>query len=339
MIQEEKIKQCLRELVDTDSDIYNYATPKGLKELRVNIAKYLDKKLNSKVNENNILITSGSQQSIYLLSRVLSNQGDTIASEEPTFFGAIAVFKEIGVEVLTVEINDDGINLNELREKISSSHPKFIYVVPTFHNPTGISWDNTQRKDFLKIINEYGVTVIEDDPCSELNYTDDDFKTLYELNEGKNIIYLGTFSKLICPSLSVGYILADNAIIERLYEYKLLNDMNTSLFIQKFVNLYLEKYNIVEDIAMKKAQYQKNARLIKEKLSNEFDNISFSNMRGGLFMTVNIPKSVQPTSPYDTNHYDARMQDFIRADVSKANIDELVDTINIKYKLKKRSTS
>ena len=325
MKQEEKIKNCLKELVDTDTNLYSYVTPKGLKELRVSVANYLKNRLNMKINENNMTITSGSQQSIYLLSRILLKQDDTIISEEPTYFGAIAVFKEVGVNVLTVKIDNDGINLDELKEKISINKPKFIYVVPTFHNPTGICWNNKVREEFLNIINKYDITVIEDDPYFELNYTDSEIKTLYELNNGKNIIYLSSFSKLICSSLNVAYILANEETTKRLYQYKMLNDMNTSLFIQKFVNLYLNKYNVEEDIRIKKEIYEENIKLIKEQLKDEFDNISFSNIQGGLYMTISLPNIKIKPSLYEKNYFNEEYQNYIRINISNTNIDEIIE--------------
>ncbi len=323
-MQEDKIKKCIKELIDNDFDIYSYVTPKGLKELRISISKYLNKKLNMKINENNMIITSGSQQSIYLLSRTLLTQNDSIISEEPTYFGAIKVFKELKIKVLTIEVNDSGIDINEVKNKVKEIIPKFIYVVPTFNNPTGISWSNENRKEFLKIINENNITVIEDDPYSEFNYTSYKYKTLYELNKGKNIIYLGTFSKIICPSLSVGYILGDIKVIDRLYEYKLLNDMNTSLFIQKFVNLYLNKYDIKKDIMVKKEQYKKHVNIIKKRLSEEFSNISFSKIKGGLFMTVILDNTKIETTLYDNNYYSQNKQNLIRINISNMNIDDII---------------
>lgn len=327
MNQEEKIKRCLKELIDTDTNLYSYVTPKGLKELRVSISNYLKNKINMDINENNMIITTGSQQSIYLLSRILLNQDDTIISEEPTYFGAIAVFKEIGVDVQTVKIDDNGINLNELKEKININKPKFIYVVPTFQNPTGICWDNQTREEFLSIINEYNITVIEDDPYFELNYTDKEIKTLYELNKGKNIIYLGTFSKLICSSINVGYILADDITIKHLYQYKMLNDMNTSLFIQKFINLYLNKYNVEEDTRIKKEIYKDNIKSIKEQLNKEFNNISFSNIEGGLYMTISLPNIKIKPSLYETNYFIEEYQDYIRINISNSNINEIIEKL------------
>ena len=327
MIEKNKINECVNELLNTDNDLYSYVSPKGLKELRISISKYLKKKLNTEISDSNILITSGSQQSIYLLSRVLGKENDFIISEEPTYFGAIEVFKKIGFNVITTSINDNGIDIEELKSNINIHEPKFVYLVPSFNNPTGISWTNENRKEFLKIINKNNIIVIEDDPYSEFCYSDNKYKSLYELNGGKNIVYLGTFSKIICPSLSVGYIVSNKGTIDKLYEYKLLNDMNTSLFIQKFINLYLNKYNIFDDISSKVLVYKENINKIKRKLLEVNKDIIFSDIKGGYYMTASIPNLSNNPHIYKKSYFDGKGKDIIRINITDPNIDEIVNSI------------
>ena len=327
MIEKNKIKNCINELINTDDDLYSYVSPKGLKELRITISKYLKYKLNTEISDSNILITSGSQQSIYLLSRIFGKENDFIISEEPTYFGAIEVFKKIGFNVITTSINDNGINIEELKSNIKKKKPNFIYVVPSFNNPTGISWTNENRKEFLEIINKNNIVVIEDDPYSEFSYSDTKYKSLYEVNRGKNIVYLGTFSKIICPSLSVGYILSKKETIDKLYEYKLLNDMNTSLFIQKFINLYLNKYNIIDDISNKILIYKENIDKIKKELLNANKDIIFSDIRGGYYMTATIPNLSLNPYVYEKSYFYGKVKNIIRINIADSNIDDIVNSI------------
>lgn len=325
-MQEEKIKKCLNELINSNKNIYDYVTPKGLRDLRINICNYLKEIRNLNTNYNNVFITSGSQQSLYLLARILTNNKDKIISEEPTYFGAIEMFGELNATILTININDTGINIEKLKHILKNNNIKLIYVVPTFNNPTGICWSLNNRKEFLKVINKYNVLVIEDDPYYELNYTNKKIKTLYELNKGENIIYLGTFSKIMSPSLSVGYIVANEEIINKLYKYKLINDINTSLFIQEFINLYLTKYNIKEDIKVKIKSYKKNITIIKNKLK-EFN---ISNIKGGLYISIYNLKNIINPSIYETNYYDSTKQDLIRINISddpNKTLDKLFDRI------------
>ena len=316
MTQQEKIRACIHELADSKSFFDGYATPKGLKELRITIANYLSKKLNTEISAENLFITAGSQQSIDLLSRLLIKPNDTIISEEPTYFGAIGSFGKQKANVSTVGVDDSGIDLNGLKQVITKNDPKLIYTVPTFNNPTGISWTGDQRQEFLEIANRHNLPIIEDDPYSEFNYVGEKFKSLFELNKNDNGIYLGTFSKIISPELNVGYILANKSIIHALYEQKIFADMNTSPFVQKFVNHYLNNFDIESDIDTKRNLYKEKSVSVREQLSSEFPDIKLSNMKGGLYMSAYLPNEIE-TCIYDTNYFDTARQKLHRVNISK----------------------
>jgi len=324
MTQQEKIRACIMEL-SAESFFNGYATPKGLKELRMTIANYLSKKLNTEINAENLFITAGSQQSIDLLSRLLIKPNDTIISEEPTYFGAIGSFGKQSANVSAVGVDDKGINLSELKQKISKNDPKLIYTVPTFNNPTGICWSEDQRREFLEIVGKHNIPIIEDDPYSELNYTDEKFTSLFELNKNNNGIYLGTFSKIISPELNVGYILANKSIINGLYEQKIFADMNTSPFIQKFVNHYLTNYDIESDILTKRKVYKEKFISTKKHLS-KFPAINLSDMKGGLYMAAYLPNEVA-TDIYTTNYFNSTAQKLHRINISKP-IDEIIKELD-----------
>ena len=117
------------------------------------------------------------------------------------------MLKKRNIKLIGIDLQEEGFNLVELEQKIIKYSPKLIYVVPTFNNPTEYSWTDKNRKKFLQIINKYNIIVLEDDPYSLINFSKSKYKSLYNLNKGKNIIYLGTFSKLISPSINVGYVL------------------------------------------------------------------------------------------------------------------------------------
>ena len=240
-----------------------------------------------------MIITNGSQQSLNILSNILLHSGDTIFIEQPTYSGTIKVFKNKDINLVGIDLLEDGINLIELEEKIKQYKPKVIYVTPTFNNPTGYSWSNKKRKEFLKIINKYNILVIEDDPYSLINFTTNKYDSLYKLNKGKNIIYLGTFSKYISPSINVGYIIT-NTYIDELYKEKELNDLCTSTFIQLVVLDYLKNNNIKELIYKKinkyKKLYNKTIKYLKE------NNIEYSSSKGGLFIHLRFNNKI------DNNH-------------------------------------
>jgi len=314
MTQLEKIQACIKDVADSMSTFDDYATPKGSKSLRKTIAGYLGEKLCTEVSTDNLFITSGSQQSIDLLARLLINPGDTIISEEPTYFGAIGSFGMQKANVSTIGISDNGVNLDDLKQNIKKNDPKLIYVVPTFNNPTGISWSNDQRQEFLEIANDYDIPIIEDDPYSEFNYTGKEFNPLYRLDKTSSVVYLGTFSKIIGPGINVGYILAKQSIINALYEKKIFADMHTSPFSQAFIDNYLKNYDIKSDIVKKQKKYQKQFTLTKNSLSRTHPEIRLSNTEGGLYMAAFLPNDVE-TDIYTTNYFDSTSQNLHRVNI------------------------
>ena len=144
------------------------------------ISSFLKDIWNYNVNYEDMLITTGSQQSINIIAYSLLNEGDTVLIEQPTYFGAINVFKNRKVNLIGIHLTEDGFDLKVLENKIIKYHPKLIYVTPTFNNPTGYCWSNDYRKKFLEIINKYNVLVLEDDPYSLINFTNVEYKSLYQ---------------------------------------------------------------------------------------------------------------------------------------------------------------
>lgn len=288
IIDTEGINKSINNVLSSGVNFNTYTSPKGLKELRIEISNFLVSVWNYNVNYKDMLITTGSQQSINLIAYSLLNEGDTVLIEQPTYFGAINTFKNRKVNLIGMDLTEDGIDLNVLEDSIIKYHPKLIYVTPTFNNPTGYSWSNAYRKKFLEIINKYNVLVLEDDPYSLINFTNIKYKSLYELNNGRNIIYLGTFSKYISPSINVGYILSNKILLETIYSFKESFDLCTSLFNQLVILDYLKNNNLKNIIDNRLIFYKK---LLAEALKNININyaksiLNYSETKGGLFILL-----------------------------------------------------
>ena len=300
IIDDKLIEKSIKNVLNNNIDYNTYTTPKGLKELRIEISNFLNEIWNYEISYNDMIITNGSQQSLNILSNFLLHSGDTIFIEQPTYSGTIKVFKNKDINLVGIDLLEDGINLIELEEKIKEYKPKLIYVTPTFNNPTGYSWSNKKRIEFLKIINKYNILVIEDAPYSLINFTTNKYDSLYKLNKGKNIIYLGTFSKYISPSINVGYIIT-NTYINELYKEKELNDLCTSTFIQLVVLDYLKNNNIKELIYKKINKYKKlYNKTIKYLIEN---NIEYSSSKGGLFIHLKFNNKIDNNIFENGNEY------------------------------------
>ena len=305
LINEKEINASIKRVIDSNINFNTYLTTKGLKELRLKIISILNDLWSQKLNYKNILITTSSQQSINLIVDALLEENDTIIVEQPTYFGALDIFKKRKINIIGLNVEKDGFNLDELEKKIKRYHPKMIYATPTFNNPTGYSWSNQNRNKFLKVINKYNVLVLEDDPYSYINFTNEKYYSLTGLNSQKNIIYLGTFSKLISPSINVGYIIAEKNLIDKIYLYKKSYDLSTSAFLQYVILDYLNNYDLKEIINKKINNYKellnKSLKYLKEEYRDKI--ISYTDTKGGLFYLVKFNEEVDKNIFESGNNY------------------------------------
>lgn len=319
IIDTEGIKKSINNVLSKNINFNTYSSPKGLKELRIEIGKFITKAQDYPFSPENMLITSGSQQSINIVADALLKDGDTVLIEQPTYFGAIDIFKNMKINLIGIDLYDDGIDLKMLEKNIVQYSPKLIYVTPTFNNPTGFCWSNEARIKFLNIINKYNIMVLEDDPYSLINYTKSKFDSLYKLNHGKNVIYLGTFSKLISPSISVGYVLCNDSLMKQIYTVKKNYDLCTNIFIQYVVFDYLKSNDLKALIFEKTKLYKK----MMKKSINEIkcvynDNIEYiSNPKGGIFYLIKFKEKVDSNSFENGSKYYV-MGDF--CNVTRVNI-------------------
>lgn len=305
LIDTSSIKESLIRLTQSNINYNTYLSPKGLKELRIKICEVMTNSWKTTANYQETLITSGSQQSLNLIVDSLLNDNDTIFIEEPTYYGALEIFIKKNINIVGIPLKEEGLDLITLENKIKQNKPKLIYVIPTFHNPTGYSWSLKIRKEFLNIINKYNILVIEDDPYSLINFTNTNYQTLYDLNKGRNIIYLGTFSKYISPSLNVGYIFSNKEILSKLYQYKKSYDLSTSAFTQYFILDYLNNNNL-HTIIDKKIPIYKN--LLNKSLNNlkkqyKEEIISITESKGGLFYLVKFKHNINESLFDNGNNY------------------------------------
>ena len=305
IIDKDGICQSIQNVLVKNIDYNTYTSPKGLKELRIEISHFLSNTWNYSIPYENMLITTGSQQSIHLITNTLVQENDYILVEEPTYYGAIDSFKKRNVQLLGIPIHEDGPNMDEMEKIIQQTSPKIIYVIPTFHNPTGYCWTIQKRKEFLKLINQYNILVIEDDPYSLIHFHKKRVKSLYELNHGKNIIYIGTFSKIISPSIKVGYIICDKEILNKLFSMKKAFDLCTNTFIQHVVLDYLKTHDLNQIISNKiriyKKLLQKSIQDLEENYKDQI--LYYSHPKGGLFFLVKFKKPVNEEEFEDGSHY------------------------------------
>jgi 2-aminoadipate transaminase len=218
-----------------------YSTTEGYPPLREMIVRHMAR-YGIIVDTENVLITTGSQEALDLVGKVLINPGDRILTEEPTYLGAIQAFTMYGADYVTVPIDADGLQTSLLEEALRSG-PKFMYILPNFQNPAGTTLPLDRRLDLTAMAGRYGIPIIEDDPYGQLRYEGDHIKPLVVLDAEAqhceksghytgNVIYLSTFSKTLAPGLRLGWVVAPKDVIARLVQAKQGTDLHTSTLDQ-----------------------------------------------------------------------------------------------------------
>ncbi|MGZ8340320.1 MAG: aminotransferase-like domain-containing protein, partial [Telluria sp.] len=218
-----------------------YGPTDGYAPLREWIADYLSTD-SCKIVPEQVLMVSGSQQALDLIGKVLINPGDQILTETPTYLGALQAFTMYGADYVTVPVDDEGIDTGKL-ERALRAGPKFMYVLPNFQNPSGVTMSLPRRQELIALANHYGIPVVEDDPYGKLRFEGDHIKPLvvidaewhHSSHNGKyhgNLIYLSTFSKTLAPGLRLGWVVAPHDVILHLVQAKQGTDLHSSTFDQ-----------------------------------------------------------------------------------------------------------
>lgn len=272
-----------------------YSTTEGFKPLRERIADRMNLKYGTNVTYGNIIITSGSQQGLDFVSKILIDEGDVILCESPTYLGAINAFKAYMPKLVEVETDDDGMVIEDLEKKLSSiENVKFIYVIPDFQNPTGKTWSVERRREFMNLVSKYDVPVVEDNPYGELRFEGEIPPSLKSMDEKGLVVFLGTFSKILCPGLRIGWTAADSIFTEKLAMVKGSSDLHTSTIAQRELSKFIETYGLDSNIEKIKALYKKRRDLMLKTMEEEFPKeVKFTRPQGGLFTWVELPSHVK----------------------------------------------
>jgi len=237
---EEIREACERVIRDHGAVAFQYGSTDGYKPLREMIQRHTAR-YGINVSPENILVTSGSQQALDLLGKILINRGDRILVESPTYLGALQAWASYGAEYVTVPMDKDGMVTDALEEALRSG-PKFIYVLPNFQNPAGVTLSLERRQKLIELADRYGVPIVEDDPYGQLRYEGEHLPSVVELDSrfrgnntasyAGNVIYLSTFSKTLAPGLRMAWVIAPTEVIKKLVQAKQGADLHTATFNQ-----------------------------------------------------------------------------------------------------------
>ncbi|HEX3025802.1 MAG TPA: PLP-dependent aminotransferase family protein [Clostridia bacterium] len=277
---------------DHAAEVFQYGVSEGYKPLRETIKKRMEK-CNCVRDFDEIVITSGSQQAIDLSSRTFLNEGDTVICDNPSYMGALNNFQSYNINLVGIEMEKDGMNIAMLEKSLKEEkNVKLIYVVPTFQNPTGISISLEKRKAIYELAKKYGVIIIEDNPYGDLRYKGQDIPPIKSLDTEGIVIYCGSFSKVLCAGIRIGYALAPASIIDKIVIGKQVDDVHTGSFFQVLAEHYMNQYDFDAHIDSIRELYRHKLSIMTSCLNEKMKECVYQEPEGGLFLWCDLPKWV-----------------------------------------------
>ena len=296
----QQFKDACRHVLDTNSaTALQYGASEGYLPLREMIARNLQR-YGIAASADNVLITSGSQQALDLVAKLLINEGDCVLVEAPTYLGALQAFNVFGAEYVSIPIDREGVR-TELMPEAFQCGPTFMYLLPNFQNPGGVTMSLERRRQVVQYSNQHGIPIIEDDPYGMLRYDGEHVTPLFVLDRENvrgddhyqfgNVIYLSTFSKLLAPGLRLGWIVAPPDVISKLVQIKQGADLHTSTFTQLVAYEVAKDGFLDEHVKIIRKVYRERRDVMLDSLERYFPaEASWTRPEGGLFLWVTLPE-------------------------------------------------
>lgn len=253
----------------------------------------INKKSNIGSEVDTTIITTGAQQGIDLVAKCLINPGDGVIVESPTFVGTLNSLRSYEAALYGVPVEDDGMDLAYCEEILKTKRIKFIYTIPTFQNPTGITMSVAKRKALLELAVRYNCLILEDNPYGELRFRGEHIPTIKSFDNEGRVIYVGSFSKTLSPGLRVGFLVGHSELLERVIVVKQANDVHTPLLPQMIISEYMDKFSIDEHIARGCASCKEKCDAMLNAMDKYFpDKAVYTRPDGGIFLWVTLPEGV-----------------------------------------------
>jgi len=294
----EELKGIIAEVMENEAAFaLQYGTTEGDDLLRTMLAnRYQANGID--VTKDNIIITTASQQALDLISKMFIDPGDYVLVGLPSYLGALQAFGSYGAKMIGIPMDDEGEDPNLMEKALKDlaaqgKKPKFIYLIPDFQNPAGITMSERRRKEILELAHKYDVLVLEDSPYRELRYEGETQKTLYELDGTSQVVILGTFSKIFCPGFRIGWVVGHPDVLDKIVVGKQATDLCTPPFTQRIAARYLEKGYLDPKINEIKNMYSVKQKVMLESLEKYMpEEMKWTHPEGGLFLMVTGPEQL-----------------------------------------------
>ncbi len=295
----QELTELVKELLeDKGPTVFQYSSTDGSDILKEYILSFLRER-NVVSIKKNILITTGSQQALDLLSKIFIDPGDKVIVEKPGYVGGIGAIQSYEADIIGVEMDKDGIRTDILEQELKNLSKqnirlKFIYLVPDYSNPSGVRLSLKRRIKILELASKYNFYIIEDTPYSELNYYGERLPFLKEMDEENRVIFLGTFSKFFIPGMRIGWVCGNQKLIELLGRAKQNTDLASNSFGQHLIALAGERGLIKKQIEQVKPYYRKKLITMAEAMEEFMPaSVTWNRPEGGFFFWIKLPRSIK----------------------------------------------
>ncbi len=298
---QEALKVSMNRIADKyGAKIYQYSTTMGLDSLRQYIVDRYKRIWGMNITIDNVIITTGSQQALDLLGKIFINEGDNVMVEKPSYLGLLQSFCMFRANFVQTKLNDDGLDLEDLKNTLKTYKPKAAYLIPNFQNPTGLTYTQENRKKVFDLIKDEDMILIQDDPYGELRFEDGERIPYIGMNESEKNVYLGSFSKIVTPGMRLGYIIANKEIIKMAETAKQASDLHSNIFGQYLISDYLYNNDLDAHIAKIKKLYKSQAAAMVKSMEDNFPKeIKFTHPKGGMFTWVTLKEGSDVLKLFD----------------------------------------
>lgn len=272
-----------------DTELLQYASTQGYLPLREKIAARL-RATGIPTRADNIMMTQGAQQGLDLVARLMLDSGDGLVVEAPTYLGALAAFNAYQPTYYEIPMQDDGMDINALQRVLMSHKVKFIYTVPDFQNPTGVVMSVAKRKALIRLANQYDVMILEDNPYRDLRYDGKPLPTIKSFDTQGRVVYLGSFSKILSPSLRMGWLVAAPDLLQELLALKGGSDLESSNLTMHGIDAYIAENDLDAHITEIQNRYREKKNAMVAAMNRYLpDEAHFTNPDGGFFLWLTMP--------------------------------------------------